>query len=151
MQLAAKASADLNVILRYWAFTLVRNGNIIAMIKKLLKPIMVVVIFIISVWCSLWLKSYADLSEISFMGLITISSIYSILLPNLNKLKSFSLARGEVILQEVKDSEAAVKELALATLNLVEASNDGSIVAEDFDQGRYNQSVERIKSLTSKA
>lgn len=119
------------------------------MIKKLTKPAIAIVALLISIWCSLWLKSYASLSETSFMVLVTISFIFSILLPNLNQLKSFSITKGELILQEIKDSEAAIKDLAIATLELVEASTAESIVTESFDQDRYNKSVERVKSLTN--
>jgi hypothetical protein len=117
---------------------------------KIIKPLIVVGIFAIAVICSLWLKTYASLSEASLMILITLSAIFSILLPNLNQLKSFSITKGELILREVQDSEAAVKKLAAATLELVEASNDGTIFKEDFDSERYQEAVEEIKSLINK-
>ena len=83
------------------------------------------------------------------MVLITLSTIFSILLPNLNQLKSFSITKGELILQEVKDSEAAVKELALATVELVEAGTDGLMATHLFSQERYDSAAAKIKSLTT--
>lgn len=118
--------------------------------KPLMKPAVVITLFILGIMCSLWLKSGLDLSEASFMVLVIIAAIFSILIPNLGQLKSFSITKGELILQEVKDSEAAVKELAIATLELVEASSDGSIVTEDYDSSRYDNAVNTIKSLTEK-
>ena len=59
--------------------------------------------------------------------------------------------KGELILQEVKDSEDAVKELARATVDLVEAANEGSRKLENFDYNRYQQAVKKINTLTSKA
>lgn len=118
--------------------------------KPLMKPVIVIALFILGIMCSLWLKSHEDLSEASLMVLVTLAAIFSILIPNLGQLKSFSITKGELILQEVKDSEAAVKELAIATLELVEASNDGSIVTEEFDSARYDKAVNTIKSLTEK-
>jgi competence protein ComGC len=115
-----------------------------------MKPAVVITLFILGIMCSLWLKSGLDLSEASFMVLVIIAAIFSILIPNLGQLKSFSITKGELILQEVKDSEAAVKELAIATLELVEASSDGSIVTEDYDSSRYDNAVNTIKSLTEK-
>ncbi|TMX32032.1 hypothetical protein DA096_08875 [Vibrio rotiferianus] len=117
---------------------------------KLVKPTIVVVIFLVSVWGAMWLKNNVNLSEASFMILITLAAIFSILLPNLNQLKSFSITRGELILQEIKDSEVAVKELALATLELVEASTEAAIVTNDFDEERYKRAIEELKSLTAK-
>jgi hypothetical protein len=120
-----------------------------ARMNVLTKPAFVLVLFLIGVCGSVWLKSLLDLSEASFMVLVTLSAIFSILLPNLNQLKSFSITKGELILQEVKDSEAAIKELAIATVDLVEAANEGSLVTEEFDQERYDHTVENIKALTS--
>lgn len=120
------------------------------MTEKSAKTIAAIATILASISCSLWLKSYASLSESSFMVLVTISVILGLVLPNINQLKSFSITKGELILQEVKDGEAAVKELALATLELVEASTKGARVTEDFDQDRFNKSIERMKSLTSK-
>ncbi|MUK32177.1 hypothetical protein GNP44_19120 [Aliivibrio fischeri] len=118
--------------------------------KKLLKPLIVVLIFIGLVMCSLWFKNYASLSEASLMMLVTLSAIFSILLPNLNQLKSFSITKGELILQEVKDSEIAIKELASATLELVESSTEAAIVTNEFDEARYKKAIEEVKLLIAK-
>lgn len=120
------------------------------MISKIIKPIIVIGIFLIGVKCSLWLKSYAKLCEASLMVLITLSAIFAILLPNLNQLKSFSITKGELILQDIKDSEAAVKELAIATLELVEAISEGALFLEKFDDTRYESAVKKIEFLTKK-
>lgn len=117
--------------------------------KTLIKPTLVLALFMAGISGFVWLKNLLNLSEASFMGLITLSAIFSILLPNLNQLKSFSITKGELILQEVKDSEAAIKKLAIATVDLVEAANEGSIVTHEFDQERYDAAVEKIKALTS--
>ena len=92
------------------------------MVNSIIKPILVVVIFLVCGIGSVWLKGFLSLSEASFMVLLTLSTIFSILLPSLSQLKSFSITKGELILQEVKDSEAAVKDLAIATMDLVEAA-----------------------------
>ncbi|HEY0922075.1 hypothetical protein [Rheinheimera pacifica] len=118
--------------------------------KILIKPALVLVFLLTGIGGSAWLMSQLNLSEASFMVLVTLSAIFSILLPNLNQLKSFSITKGELILQEVKDSEAAIKELAIATADLVEAANEGSIVSHGFNQARYDQAVEKIRALTSK-
>jgi len=115
-----------------------------------IKPALVVILFLVGLYGALWLKSSVSLSEASFMVLVTLSAIFSTLLPNLNQLKSFSIARGELILQEVKDSEEAVRELAIAVLDVVETSTEYSIVTEEFDEGHYDKAVERVRLLTNK-
>ncbi len=125
-------------------------NKMLVMIKPIIKPAIVIVLLMVGIMCSMWLKSHSNLSEASFMVLVTLSAIFSILIPNLGQLKSFSITKGELILLEVKDSEAAVKELAIATLALIEASSDGSIVTEEFDRDRYDKAVETIRSLTEK-
>ncbi|HIH0456629.1 TPA: hypothetical protein ACYHOH_003199 [Vibrio cholerae] len=109
--------------------------------RKLTKPFIVIAIFLIMLWCSVWFKSHYNLSEASLMVLVTLAAIFSVLLPNLNELKSFSLAKGELILQDVKDKEQAVNELASATLELIEASPVPLLVAEEFDRDRYSYAL----------
>lgn len=121
------------------------------MIKEMQRPVLVVAIFLIGIIGALYLKKIAGLSEASFMVLVTISFVFSILLPNLSQLKSLSLARGELILQEIKGSEAAVRDLAIATVDLVEASSEFSMVTEEYDQDRYDEAVEKIRKLTNKS
>lgn len=117
--------------------------------KIFIKPVLVIALFLIGVYGSVWLTSLLELSEASIMVLVTLSAIFSVLLPNLNQLKSISITKGELILQEVKDSEASIKELAIATVDLVEAANEYSLVTNEFDQERYDQAVKKVKALTS--
>ncbi|EJG0697406.1 hypothetical protein C2F68_RS23135 [Vibrio parahaemolyticus] len=118
--------------------------------RKILKPLFVIVIFVVLVLCSVWLKIYLNLSDPSFIALVIVSAIFSVLLANLDNLKSISFRKGELILQEVKDCEENMKELASATLELVVASTDASIVTADYDNDRYEKAVEKVKSLIAK-
>ncbi|WP_063651007.1 hypothetical protein [Aliivibrio fischeri] len=118
--------------------------------KKLKKPVIVIAIFLVMLWCSVWFKNHLNLSEASLMVLVTLATIFSVLLPNLNELKSFSLAKGELILRDVKDKEQAVNELASATLELIEASPVPLLVEEEFDSNRYNEAIKKVKALTEK-
>nr|WP_076025903.1 hypothetical protein [Vibrio cholerae] len=130
----------------YGQVTLIQVGNM----RKLTKPFIVIAIFLIMLWCSIWLKSHYNLSEALLIVLVTLAAIFSVLLPNLNELKSFSLAKGELILQDVKDKEQAVNELASATLELIEASPVPLLVAEEFDRDRYSEAIKKVKALTEK-
>ncbi len=118
--------------------------------KHLYKPVLVLFLLVTGVACSAWLKVYLNLSDTPFVALVTISSIFSILLPNLNQIQSLSLLKGELILREVKESEAAVKRLATATLELVEASSQGALLTDEFDDVRYSKAVEEVRSLVDK-
>lgn len=120
------------------------------MIKEIRITALVVAIFLMGICGSLYLRNLEGLSEASFMLLVTISFIFSILLPNLNQLQSFSLTKGELILQEIKVSESAIRELAIATVELVEASTEFAMVSEEYNQEHYERAIEKIRKLTNK-
>lgn len=116
--------------------------------KSIAKPVAVVLLLLTFTVGSVCLHLSLDLSEPSFMSLMIMSAIFSVLLPKFNELKSFFIAKGQLILQEIKVSEAAVKELAIATVDLVESANECSIVTGAFDQERYDQAIAKIKAIT---
>jgi hypothetical protein len=113
-----------------------------------IKPIMVMTTLGISVYLALSLKEFSKLSETSFMVLLTMSFLISIILPNLHQLKSFSLTKGELVLQEVKETESNIKELALATVELVESGTDGLLAIHHHDRERYERAKQTITKLT---
>ncbi|MEL0630384.1 hypothetical protein [Psychromonas aquatilis] len=127
--------------------------NYKANLTAIKKPIIVIVFFLVFGYLSLWLKSYSNLSEASFMVLITLSTILSILLPNMNQLKSFSIAKGELVLQEIKETETSVKALAEATLNVMKVADEkyfelGGDDYKDIDK-RFKESISKLETLTS--
>ncbi|EOE4705287.1 hypothetical protein G6326_18555 [Vibrio cholerae] len=132
------------------ALVFIDINTIREIMKHIYKPASVVIVFVIMVYLSVWFRDSNALSEASLMVLITLSAIFSVLLPNMNNLKSFSITKGELILQEVKDSEEAIRELASATLELVESSPVPLLVEEEFDASRYNKAIEEVRSLTTK-
>ena len=121
--------------------------NIKTHVNENIKAIIVTAILFIMVSLSLWIKEYSNLSEPSLMVLITLSAIFSILIPNLNQLKSFSLVKGELILQEIKDTESSIKELAKALVDVTEASNH-NLVLPSFDQEEQTKALEKLKKLS---
>ncbi len=123
--------------------------NIHLVLNKILKPLIVILLFVFFVYCSVLFKGIVGLSETSLMVLITISALFSLLLPNINQLKSFSIAKGELILQEVKERESIVKDLAMATAELVEASTE-SAITYNMDVEKYNNALEKVKNLSKK-
>ena len=119
------------------------------MIKAIIKPALVTTIFIIGVWVSLWLKAYSNLSEVSFMAFVTISMIFSIIIPNLNNLKSFSLTNAELVLQDMKETEASVNTVASAICIAVEAIRENSLELNEPSQ-EYKEAIQKLKTLSNK-
>lgn len=117
-------------------------------VQKILKPSLVLLMLASFIGASIWLRGYATLSESSFMVLITISSMLSLLLPNLNNIKSFSIIKGELVLQEMKETEASVKELAKAILDVTETGSHG-LMLQSYDGEAHDKAIESLRKLTS--
>jgi len=91
------------------------------------KPIIVVITLLLGLYFSLLLNETSNLSEKSLMVLIILSVIFSILLPNLNRMESISLLKGELVLRKIEAKESAIKELAELTLDALEANRVKSL------------------------
>ncbi|HHX8443210.1 TPA: hypothetical protein ACVO0G_004639 [Vibrio diabolicus] len=115
---------------------------------QLVKPIVVIVLLLLTGGLSLWLRSYSNLSEPSLMTLLTMSFILSILLPNLNQLKSFSITRGEMILEQVTQKEENVKQLAIATANVARLiEKEALILSLDGSPSEIIPAIEKLEEL----
>ena len=123
-------------------------SKIATIIKATVAPVISIITLGIGFKVSLWLKEYSSLSEASFMIVLIFFMIFSIILPRLDMLRSFSLTKGELVLQEMKDTEASVKELAKAILEVTETSSHG-IMRESFDGAAKNKAVEKLRKLTT--
>jgi hypothetical protein len=117
-------------------------------LNKIIKPVCVVLMLLGFIILSIFLRDYASLSEASFMVLITLSSILGVLVPNLNNVKSFSISKGELVLQEMKETEASVKELAKAIIEVQEAGNHG-IMLETYDGEAHDAAIENLRKLAT--
>lgn len=122
--------------------------KIARIIKATIAPAISIITLFVGFKVSLWLKEYSNLSEASFMLVLIFFMLFSILLPRLNKFQSFSLVKGELVLQEMKETEASVKELAKAILEVIETSSHG-IMIESFDSKAQNKAVEKLRKLTT--
>ena len=122
--------------------------KIAIIIKATIAPAISIITLFIGFNVSLWLKEYSNLSEPSFMIVLTFFMLFSILLPRLTKLQSISLSKGELVLQEMKETEIAVKELAIAMLDLTEASNH-HVMLESFDPVAQKKAMDKLKKLTT--
>jgi competence protein ComGC len=117
-------------------------------VNRILKPTIVVAMLTSFIGFSIWLRKYESLSEASFMVLVTLSAILSVLIPNLNQVKSFSISKGELVLQEMKETEASVKELAKAIVEVQETGNHG-IMLESYDSEAHDMAIERLRKLAT--
>ncbi|GGB11406.1 hypothetical protein [Agarivorans gilvus] len=114
----------------------------------LVKPIVVIVLLWATGRFSLWLQNYSDLSELSLMTLLTMSFILSILLPNINQLKSFSIAKGEIILQQVTEKEENVKQVAIATARVARLlEKEALILPLDGTPSEIIPAIEKLEEL----
>lgn len=117
-------------------------------IKATINPVISIAALCIGFKVSLWLKAYSNLSEPSFIIVLIFFMIFSILLPRLNSLQSFSLTKGELVLREVKETEASVKELASAIIELSEADSH-AVMQESFDPERKRNAINNLKKITT--
>jgi len=124
------------------------TNKIANIIKTTAIPIIVIIALGIGFKVALWLKEYSNLSEPSFMIVLIFFMIFSILLPRLHRLQSFSLSKGELTLQGMKETETAVKELARAILEVTETSSHG-LMLENFDSEAQKKAVEKLRKLTT--
>ncbi len=105
-----------------------------------------IILCVIGVLGSLQLKRSGDISELSFIGLVSLSIFVGFLVFVSDRLTHVSLSKLEMTLQEMRQTEASVKELGRAILAVVEASSH-SLMLETFDEKAYNESVERLRKL----
>lgn len=112
-----------------------------AKINKLILSFIGVIIAII-------LLCFSFIGESSFISLIVISVLIGVIAQYSDSIKSISLLKGELIIQDMKETESSVKELAKAVLEVIETSSHG-IMAESFDSEAKNKAVEKLKKLTS--
>lgn len=102
----------------------------------------------IGVALSLILLCFGFIGEPSFISLIVISVVVGLFVCYSDVIKSFSLLKGELILRDIKETEASVKELAKAILEVTETSSHG-IMRETFDGDAQNKAVEKLRKLTT--
>jgi hypothetical protein len=95
------------------------------------------------------LKVYSMINELSFVTLILVSLLMGIVISVLEKLKSVDLRKGQIMLQDMKNTETSVKEVASATLDVIETSMAGTIRFAEFDSKKFQESVERLKKIST--
>ena len=116
---------------------------------KILSSPRVIAAILIPLSCifgALQLKISAVISELSFIGLISVSMFCGLIIFFSDRITQFSLSKLEITLKDMKETEASVKELGKAILAVVEASSH-SIMLESFDEKVYTESVNRLKKL----
>ena len=102
----------------------------------------------IGIILSLILICSGFIGETSFVSLIVISVVVGLFVGYSDIVKSFSLLKGELILKDIKETEASVKELAKAILEVTETSSHG-IMHESFDRDANQNAVNKLRKLTT--
>ena len=103
------------------------------------------ILFGILAFLSLQLKSEGFVGEVSLVALLIASLVAGFIVFFRKNLKKASFSGG-IELQEIKDTEASVKQIAAAVLELAEADEDG-IKLESWDEDRYQKAKESIRKL----
>ncbi|MDW5418716.1 hypothetical protein R6242_19290 [Iodobacter sp. CM08] len=106
-----------------------------------------VIIFIIGITGSIMLKIYGIISEPSFLTFTVLTVLIALFIAYSNKVQSISLLKGELILKDIKETEASIKELAKAILEVTETFQHG-IMLESFDCEPQEKAVEKLRKLT---
>ena len=102
----------------------------------------------IGITLSLLLICFDFIGEPSFVSLIVISVVVGIFVRYSDSIQSLSLLKGELILKDIKETEASVKELAKAILEVIETSSH-AIMRESFDREAKDKAVKKLRKLTT--
>lgn len=70
-----------------------------------------------------------------------------LLIAFIDRVKAFNMKELKVTLYEIKDTEKNIKELALATADLVESVSDAAIMTEDFDEDRFKAALKKVRQM----
>ena len=97
---------------------------------------------------SLALKEYGFIAEPSFLSLLILSVLVGLFISYSDKVQSINLLKGELILKDMRDTEASVKELAKAILEVTETSSH-ALMLESFDREAKDKAVEKLRKLTT--
>ena len=110
-------------------------------VKTIILPFLIVVM-------SITLLSFKLIGGASFVSLVVISVFLGLIVNYSDRIKSLSLPGAKLILQDMKETESSVKELAKAVLEVTETSSHG-LMLESFDSEAKDKAVEKLRKLTS--
>lgn len=104
-------------------------------------------ISLVTLFTSLLVMS--KLSDEMYLGLflITVASGFALFFSD--RLIEMNLKEGKFLLSEAKATNEATKELAVATLDLIDASRDG-LVVYNHDKEAYQEAREKLVGLCDK-
>lgn len=95
------------------------------------------------------LKTELGVNEVSFSLFILASLFIGLFICYSNRIHTFEVAQCKLILKDLKQTEVSMKDLALATVELVEAGTAGSIATHEYDEDRYKKAKQAVMALTT--
>ena len=110
--------------------------------KQAIKIIAAMALALIGIFGSIILKSSNIISEPSFVSFLLASVLIGLFIAYSDKIKVLDLYKGKLILKEVKETEASVKELAKAILEVTETSSH-ALMLTGFHSEEKNKTVEK--------
>ncbi|PTO88814.1 hypothetical protein [Vibrio splendidus] len=119
-------------------------------LNEFVKPASVILVLLLTGGLSICLRNYLNLSEPSLMILLTMSFILSVLLPHFSRLQSFSIKRGELILAQVTEKEANVKQLASTTAKVARLlEKEALALSLDGNPSEIISAIEELEELVN--
>ena len=108
------------------------------------KTIAAIIISLLGIVGFSLLLIFGKIGEPSFLVLLVISVATGLYIWNNDRVESFNISKGQLILKDVKETEASVKVLASAVLEVVETS-DHVIMLETFDGDAQKMALEKLR------
>jgi len=116
--------------------------------KTAISIIAAIILTLVGILGSIKLKSLNLISEPFFVLLLICSVLIGLFIVYSDKIKVLDFYKGQLILRDIKETEASVKELAKAILEVTETSSH-AIMTEGFDGEAKKNAVEKLRKLTS--
>ena len=114
-----------------------------------IKAIISFLIALILLAGSVALKVFSVIGEISFVLFIITSLLIGLALYFSDKVKILDFRKGQLILQDIKETEQSVKKLSLLTLELMEVSNEGAVQWSNFDEEKFKEVADKLRKLAT--
>lgn len=104
------------------------------------------IVLLLGISGSYFLISNETIGEMSFLALVTLNVFTSLVIGFSNRINQMKLSQFEVKFNEIKETEASVKEVAGSLLEYIDTATE-SMVTDGFDQERYDHAREKVKEL----
>ncbi len=112
-------------------------------------PIAAIILFVALALGSVQLKINGVIGETALASLLSVSGVFSFIIFFQHRIKKAGPTGIELhkAVQEVRDAEDRIRELAQKVADLIETANVGSIVTEDYDDTKFRDALIKIRNI----